>query len=118
MYATRYASSGVVSTEGKSPTPCGYYDLPLANNGGSFFGATPMTGNVSATSPSGWQLAPTLAQVNCAFAVGMAHAFDPSGLMVCLVDGSACTISPNISTRTWNLALQPNDGMILGPDWD
>ena len=56
MFATRYASSGMVSMNGKSPTPCGYYDLPLANNGGSFFGATPMTGTVSATSTSGWQL--------------------------------------------------------------
>jgi type II secretory pathway pseudopilin PulG len=117
-FATRYAASGTVSAEGKSTTPCGYYDLPLANNGGSFFGATPMTAKASATSASGWQLTPSLAQVNCSFAVGMAHAFTPTGIQVALADGSARFVAPALSANTWNIVLQPNDGLPLGADWE
>ena len=79
VFTTRYAASGAPSTKGASTTPCGYYDLPLANDGGAFVGATPMKGQVSATSASGWQLAPTLAQVDCAFAKGLGHSFGRQG---------------------------------------
>jgi type II secretory pathway pseudopilin PulG len=117
MFATRYASSGTASTGGMAKTPCGYYDLPLTNNGGSFIGTTPMAGNASATSANGWQLMPTLAQVNCDAAIGMAHAFDPNGLLVALCDASTRYVAPSLSARTWNLALQPNDGFPLPLDW-
>ena len=87
-FATRYAASEKISEGGKSTTPCGYYDLPLANDGGSFFGATPMTGKASATSTSGFQLMPTLSQVNCSSAIGMAHSFSKSGILIGMGDGS------------------------------
>jgi len=35
-----------------------------------------------------------------------------------MFDGSARTVSPNISTETWNSAVQPNDGNPLGKDWE
>ena len=116
-FATRYAAAEKVSEKGQSKTPCGYYDLPLANNGGSFFGATPMVGKASAASASGWQMMPTLAQVNCSATVGMAHAFDKAGILVGIADGSVRFVAPSISSQTWNYAMQPNDGNPLGADW-
>jgi hypothetical protein len=34
-----------------------------------------------------------------------------------LADGSARTVSINISEKTWKYALDPADGQVLGPDW-
>jgi hypothetical protein len=39
-------------------------------------------------------------------------------IWVSLFDGSARRVSPETSARTWNLAVQPNDGLELGRDWD
>jgi len=116
-FATRYAASGTASTGGKAMTPCGYYDLPLANDGGSFFGATPMAKEASPTATSGWQLAPSLAQVNCAFAAGLGHSFGLGGIQVGLGDASVRTVSPAVTVTTWNYAMCPNDGNPLGNDW-
>lgn len=116
-FGTRYAASGSPSMGGNSDSPCGYYDLPLANDGGSFFGATPMEGQASATSKSGWQLAPSISQVNCASALGLAHSFGTSGIQIGLADASVRTVSPGLSAQTWNYAMCPNDGNALGADW-
>jgi len=117
VFSSRYAGALNVVIQGESDTPCGFYDLPLANNGGSFFGATPMTDRASATSASGFQLSPTFAQVNCKYAIGMAHSYGRYGIHVGIADGSVRMVSPGISHQTWNMALQPNDGNPLGPDW-
>jgi type II secretory pathway pseudopilin PulG len=47
----------------------------------------------------------------------MAHAFDSYGLCVGMCDGSARNISPLVSPQTWNAAVQPNDGEVLGDDF-
>ena len=117
VFTTRYSAAKNPSVGGKSETPCGYYDLPLANNGGSFFGAEPMTGRPSANSKSGIQLMPTLAQVECHFQLGTAHAFGNNGIIVAMADGSVRVVSPNISSKSWNQALQPNDGNAPGADF-
>jgi len=118
FFATRYASSGTASSNGDSKTPCSYYDVLTSNDGGAFFGATPMAQSpLSAASTSGWQVVPSLSQVNCAFAVGMAHSFDTTGIQIGLGDASVRTIAPSISATTWNYAMCPNDGNALGRDW-
>ena len=38
-------------------------------------------------------------------------------IIVALADGSVRNVESSISARTWNLVLQPNDGMQLGDDW-
>jgi prepilin-type N-terminal cleavage/methylation domain-containing protein/prepilin-type processing-associated H-X9-DG protein len=40
------------------------------------------------------------------------------GMNVGLVDGSVRFLSHGISAQTWDWALQPNDGNVLGPDWN
>jgi hypothetical protein len=47
----------------------------------------------------------------------MAQSMQDYGLSIGLGDGSVRFINPDISPRTWNLAVQPNDGMVLGDDW-
>ncbi len=44
-------------------------------------------------------------------------AFTAAGLIVALGDGSVRTISPGISVQTWNMAIDPSDGGVLGNDW-
>ena len=48
----------------------------------------------------------------------MAHAFAPSGMQVAFCDVSVRTISPNLSAKTWNLLLQPNDGFPIPADFE
>jgi hypothetical protein len=38
-------------------------------------------------------------------------------IMIALADASVRTLDSNVSPLTWNLALQPNDGLQLGDDW-
>jgi len=38
-------------------------------------------------------------------------------LSVALFDGSVRLANPAISPQTWGFAVQPNDGMVLPPDW-
>jgi prepilin-type N-terminal cleavage/methylation domain-containing protein len=47
-----------------------------------------------------------------------AQSFTDGGLQVALADGSGRTISAAISGLTWRNALIPNDGQLLGPDWN
>jgi len=41
-----------------------------------------------------------------------------SGITISLFDGSARMVRPTISMETWGLAVQPNDGLHLGTDWN
>jgi type II secretory pathway pseudopilin PulG len=38
-------------------------------------------------------------------------------VIVGLLDGSARNVKNTISKNTWQYAMDPNDGMVLGPDW-
>jgi prepilin-type N-terminal cleavage/methylation domain-containing protein len=44
-------------------------------------------------------------------------AFTAGGIIVGLGDGSVRTVNPNISVLTWNQAIDPTDGTVLGNDW-
>ena len=60
-----------------------------------------------------FQSAPMQADCNPA----LPQATDPAGIQVALADGSARTVSENISSETWWNATDPADGNPLGPDW-
>ena len=47
----------------------------------------------------------------------MAQSFNKQALLIGLADGSVRTVTPKLSAETWNSAVQPNDGNLLGPDW-
>jgi hypothetical protein len=64
-----------------------------------------------------FQLAP--AKHECRPTPLLAQSFgDCDGISVSLFDGSVRVVSRTISTRTWNLAVQPNDNLKLGADWE
>ncbi len=47
----------------------------------------------------------------------MAQSMAQAGLQVGLADGSGRMINLDMSPRTWNLLVQPNDGLEPGDDW-
>jgi hypothetical protein len=47
-----------------------------------------------------------------------AQGHSTSGTLVLLGDGSVRMVNANISVATWSMAVLPNDGGILGPDWN
>jgi len=119
VFATRYANN--VTAAGSGAINCSAYDgLLVAGNlasTGAFFGAGVLAGSATATAAGGWQLAPTLSQANCNSGQ-LAQSFGTGGLQVGLGDGSVRTVNPAVSASTWNNACQPNDGAVLGSDWD
>jgi prepilin-type N-terminal cleavage/methylation domain-containing protein len=60
-----------------------------------------------------FQVAPSAAACNQSLL--QSHA--AGGLIVGLGDGSVRTVSSGISQTTWQAALYPNDGVVLGSDW-
>lgn len=116
VFSTRYAHNGATAA-GNGSINCSKYDAPTNSVAGSYFGARAMTGSATATSTGGWQLAPTATQANCTAANGLAHSFGTTGLAVALGDGSVRTVSPTVSSTTFNRAMQPNDNGLLGTDW-
>jgi len=45
------------------------------------------------------------------------QSYSAGGILVGLGDGSVRTVNPSISLTTWQNAITPADGNILGPDW-
>src|SRR5262249_50866604 len=82
----------------------------------AFFGQNAAVKKTHPTDPGAtFQNQPTREQ--CLITPLMAQSMTVSGLQVGLGDGSSRMINPDISPRIWNLAVQPNDGMQLGDDW-
>jgi hypothetical protein len=48
----------------------------------------------------------------------LAQAIDKGGIHVALLDGSARTVTEQISSETWWAACTPNGGEVLGQDWN
>jgi len=44
--------------------------------------------------------------------------FSAGGIQVLLMDGSVRTVTPSISQSTWTFAILPDDGQVLGSDWN
>jgi hypothetical protein len=82
----------------------------------AFFGENAATITASPSDPrSTFQSRPNAHQ--CLTTPLMAQSMSHKGLAVGMADGHVRMVSPDISPRTWNLAVQPNDGMQLGDDW-
>jgi prepilin-type N-terminal cleavage/methylation domain-containing protein len=45
------------------------------------------------------------------------QSFHPNVMVISLMDGSVRTVDSSISLRTWRLAVNPDDGGVLGSDW-
>jgi prepilin-type N-terminal cleavage/methylation domain-containing protein len=115
IYATKYANNLASGSAGANN--CSNYGsilLTQTGGNGSFFGAYTLTtgaGNLT----TGWQLAPTLTAAVCGS--GYAHSFGSGGIQVALGDASVRTVSPGVSSYSWNAAMQPNDGNSLDTTW-
>lgn len=107
-YATKYAICG----EGGSryaPSPHSKF--------AAFFGQNAATEKASSDSAKAtFQLVPTAKECLCSPL--MAQAFEKAGLLAGLCDGSVRVVGAGLSDETWNRALCPNDGNVLGKDWD
>jgi hypothetical protein len=47
----------------------------------------------------------------------MAQSYEKEGLLIALADGSTRHLRPDLGPATWNAALTPSGGDILGSDW-
>lgn len=92
------------------------FDAPPNSRFAAFFGQNAAKIKAHPSDPHAtFQLAP--ARGECVSSPLMAQSFFETGLEVSMGDGSVRFISPDVSPRTWNSALQPNDGNQLGDDW-
>jgi prepilin-type N-terminal cleavage/methylation domain-containing protein len=55
---------------------------------------------------------------DCCHSPLMAQSFYKFALQVVLADGSTRTITPGLTPRTWNTAVQPNDFLTMAKDWE
>jgi len=129
IFTTRYAAN--TSTTLTTPPNCSNftsmpYQNTAPNQGGAFFGNhaatigpnvnTPNTVPAAAGVPA-FQLAPLPINVDCGNS-DYAHSYNSAALQVGLGDGSVRNVNPSITANTWMQAIQPNDGQVLGPDWN
>ena len=106
MFSETYGSCG--STAGN------VWSYPGPANTSALF--PPMVGD-SIDYSSTWNLVPQsgVTQANCS--KGQSQSFHPGSVVVGVADGSVKTVSANISQPTWQNALTPSDGAVLGSDW-
>lgn len=116
ILATRYAHN--LAAFPTSTVSCSPYQAPYGTGAGAYFGGG--TGAAVATAASSttavFQLAPTVVNASCGSG-SVAHAYTTAGLQVALGDASVRTVSPGITTTTWQRAISPNDGNVLGSDF-
>ena len=126
MLATRYGYANSVGSNGGATAAnnISMWDVTVGGSlaTGAYFGLTQASVGVGPTALNingGWMLAPTLVQANAAatFLNSTAMAFGVGGLQIALADGSVRTVSPSISSQTWNTAMAPQDGQPPGSDW-
>jgi len=120
MFTTRYGNNTLGGTvSGGAPNCSAHAGLPYTNTG-AFFGikAAKVVANASTTNIPTFQLGPLPASVDCTGTSGYAHSFNVGGLSVGLGDGSVRQVNPSITPLTWNQAITPNDGQVLGSDWN
>jgi len=116
-------------TDGTSNTILFATKYGKCGTGGSRYAAAPNTGfapffgqnaakvkSHPSDKTATFQLRP--GKTDCCTSPLMAQSFAKTGIQVALADGSARTVSANLTPHTWNAALQPNDGQVLGRDWE
>jgi prepilin-type N-terminal cleavage/methylation domain-containing protein len=76
----------------------------------------------SAYGPWGWYLPQFAPPFNNWVNGQLAHPYYPNTahpvMMTGLMDGSARSVGPSVSSTTWSYACQPADGNVLGSDWN
>jgi len=124
MFATRFGFGNAMGAQGTtSGLPLSLWDIPVGTAGGAYFGYNVAANGSFPTSNSiagGWMTAPTLSQAGSltgTWATQVPTAFTSAGLQVALADASGRMVTSAVSSQTWNLACQPNDGMANGSDW-
>lgn len=106
-FATKYAYCG----EGGSR----YASRPNAKTA-AFFGQNSAKKKADpADKEATFQLMPS--DKECLCTPLMAQTFMKTSIYVGMGDGSVRAVKSNISPQTWNRAVQPNDGFVLGDDW-
>lgn len=106
VFATKYAACG----EGGSR-----YAAEPNSKFAALFGQKPARKPAHASDETAtYQLQPSAKE--CRHSPLMAQSFAKS-LLVGLADGTVRTIAPEMSAETWNRALHPSDGNVLGKDW-
>lgn len=118
-YATRHGYTKAGGARGAVENACSLYDVTTTNPGGAFFGFNPATTLPSAKETTGgWQANPGPGDIKCGWdRDSVAHGMTADGLQVGLCDATVRMITPKMSARTWNQALQPNDQYPMGADW-
>jgi prepilin-type N-terminal cleavage/methylation domain-containing protein len=122
---TRFPAS---FTDGTSNTILFATRYGKCGNGGSRYASAPNTNTAAMFGQNAAKVAARPADVTATFLLHpaaqqcrptplMAHSFSSSGIEVALADGSVRTVTATVSPHTWNAAVQPNDGEVLGPDW-
>jgi prepilin-type N-terminal cleavage/methylation domain-containing protein len=110
LFATRYQSC---TAGGNS-----YWDSSLSQ-GNSLTSNTACTFAANynfGSKPTGFDIAPTVAQASCANS-GYANAFLSASIQVGLCDGSVRSLGTGLSGPTWAAALTYGAGDALGADW-
>jgi hypothetical protein len=107
LFATKMANCG----EGGSR-----YAAAPDSSFAAFFGQDAATERATSARPgSTYQLRPE--KHECRPTPLTAQSFSREGQFVGMADASVRVVSPNVDPRTWNLLLQPNDGMKLVGGW-
>jgi hypothetical protein len=108
LFVTKLAVCGDGGSRYASPP-----DSPFA----AYFGQNAARRNAHPADPTAtYQHQPSPGQ--CLTTPLMAQSMSQDGLSVGMADGSVRVVRPDLSPRTWNLLVQPNDGMELGDDWN
>jgi prepilin-type N-terminal cleavage/methylation domain-containing protein len=106
-----------------------YYYTPAgtagaASAGTPFFGyywpqavatSNPTSGVAASPNSMTFQIQPLPSNCNPNY---VAQSLQSGTIAVSLFDGSVRLVNASISTTTWAAAMQPNDGMVLGSDWN
>jgi prepilin-type N-terminal cleavage/methylation domain-containing protein len=117
-FTTMYSVCGSAAPVTTFLRPAGALSAPVTNT--AFFGlwapVLPASADQAGPQPGEiFQLMPVQANCNPSYTP---QALSSAAISVSLFDGSVRTVSPSISVSTWAQAQQPNDGYVLGPDWD
>jgi prepilin-type N-terminal cleavage/methylation domain-containing protein/prepilin-type processing-associated H-X9-DG protein len=130
VFGERYRTCGPPDTSASNripfpppglPIPCG----PGQQGGGTWADDTrewnyyerdySASGNDCDTARMLWQQQPVWSRDCNPYLYNSPH---PGGMNVLLADGSIRFLNPKLNPQTWDYALQPNDGHVLGPDWN
>jgi prepilin-type N-terminal cleavage/methylation domain-containing protein len=96
-------------------TPCGALWAHLGSVSNYSWSTEFANPNVSGTWSQPPQLGITIAQNACDR--NRSQSFHPAAVNVALMDGSVRSVSASVSQPTWQAALVPDDGTVLGSDW-